>query len=165
MEARAHKDASMSRVMLLFWLVSVGTLGCRTVSRPEIAGTWVIVDKSLLPATQQSAASTLVLDPSGTFVATEVPGATYYAPPEVKDRVFSATGTWKLEKYEGRQEVRLVIQSITSGPSARLPYSSGLGISTGWSSVVLYYFQGDPDEGRRVDFEKQTGQTKAAGAQ
>lgn len=142
-------------VALALATILLATMGCREVTPATVAGTWVIVDRHLLSRTQKVAAATLVLDPNGTFVATEIPGDEYYAPPEVAGPdIISGSGVWRLVDREGRQTVELVFRDFTKGREWTGPFGFSLGIWNGWSTTALYYYQGDPDSGLRVSFEK-----------
>jgi hypothetical protein len=132
-------------------LVSLlGMLGCNSVQPSDLAGTWVMKDDSrrILPAELQKASGKLVLDANGTFVASDVPGL-FYFPGRHAARLESGSGLWKLVSREGRQQVQLDFQTIVGWKDA-LPYGTQLNVSSG----SLYYFWGDPDEGRRASFEK-----------
>lgn len=63
----------------------------------------------------------------------------------------TGSGTWKLG--DGG-EIRLTFTFIKDWNQNELPYGTALGTSQGWSALTLYYYLGDPDERRRVEFEK-----------
>jgi hypothetical protein len=131
-----------SKVSIL--MILVGMLGCDRIQPRDISGTWVIADNSrrVLPAELQRASSRIILNGDGSFVASELPGL-FYSP-----RLESGTGTWK-RTSEGNEKIQLNFQTIAAWKEA-LPYGTQLNVSDG----SLYYFLGDPDEGRRVSFEK-----------
>jgi hypothetical protein len=95
-----------------------------------------------------------VLDEDRTFVASEIPEDLLYPPPEGADRLVTGTGVWRLVSREGKQRVQLQFNTITSGQRGNVPYGTVLDVSAGWSTIDLYYFQGDADQGRRIEFEK-----------
>lgn len=66
-------------------------------------------------------------------------------------RLGTGSGTWGLVSLDGQQKVQLKFQVIANRKDT-LPYGAQLDISSG----SLYYFLGDPDDGRRVSFEKKS---------
>jgi hypothetical protein len=132
-------------------------IGCRGAQPTDVTGTWRVTDQSrrrFLSASQRNAAAQIVLDEDRTFDASEIPEDLLYAPPEVADRLVTGTGVWKLVSREGKQRVQLQFNTITSGQRGNVPYGTVLDVSAGWSTIDLYYFQGDADQGRRIEFEK-----------
>jgi hypothetical protein len=102
----------------------------------------------------QKASAKIVLNPNGTFVASDMPGLFFF--PEHRDaRLESGSGMWQLVSREGRQQVQLEFHEIADWKKNELPYGTQLDVSRGWSAVSLYYFLGDADEGRRIEFEKE----------
>jgi hypothetical protein len=135
----------------------LGLQGCRTVQPSEITGTRIVTDQSrqrFFSVSQRAAAARITLDTSGAFTATEVPEDLLYGF-LAADRLVTGTGIWKLVSREGGQQVRLQFNAITAGQRGNVPYDTNLYVSTGLTSTVgLFYFRGDPDEGRRIEFEK-----------
>ena len=140
---------------MTFCLLLLGMLGCKSVQSTDIPGTWTMNDTSrgVLPTGLPQASAKIVLDPKGTFVASDMPGLLFF--PERHDaRLESGSGTWKLVLSDGRQQVQLQFQQIDNWKKNELPYGTQLNVARGWSSLRLYYFIGDPDEGRRIELEK-----------
>jgi len=109
--------------------------------------------RQVLPSELQKASAKIVLDPNGTFVASDMPGLFFF--PGYRDaRLESGSGFWKLVSREGRQQVQLEFHAITDWKQTELPYGTQLDVSKGWSALSLYYFLGDADEGRRIEFKK-----------
>lgn len=155
-EAAKRPQGAMLRFLpATIFLLLLGIAGCKRVQPIEIPGTWVMNDASrqVLPAGLQQASAKIVLDPKETFIASDMPGL-FFFPGRHDARLESGSGTWKLVLSEGRQQVRLEFQQIDDWKKSELPYGTQLDVSKGWSSVNLYYFIGDPDEGRRIEFEK-----------
>jgi hypothetical protein len=94
------------------------------------------------------------LDGNGSFSASEVPDDLLYGPPAAADGLVTGGGTWKLVSREGKQQVQLDFSAIAIGRRGGVPYETYLDISKGWSATSLFYFQGDPDEGLRIEFEQ-----------
>ncbi|MGA3371607.1 MAG: hypothetical protein ABSC48_07585 [Terracidiphilus sp.] len=140
----------MLRSLPIACLLFLGILGCKSVQRDDLVGTWVIMDASreVLPAELRKAQGKIVLDAKGTFVASEMPGL-FYFPGVHSAQLETGSGTWRLEHSEGEQQVWLDFQIIADWKNG-LPYGTQLEVSRS----NLFYFLGDADEGRRIEFEK-----------
>lgn len=132
----------------------------RDVSMSDLSGTWTITDRSrkYLGPEAGGLAATIRLDQSGTFSARELPGSLLDSQATARSRLVTGDGTWKLTARDGRQEIQLVFDAIADPSSDRVPYGTQLHLWTSRSSVLLFYFEGDPDEGRRIEFEKTKAQ-------
>lgn len=128
----------------------LGVLGCRSVQLSDLVGTWMMKDTSTrsLPADLQNASANIVLEANGTFVASDMPGL-FYFPGRHPAQLESGSGVWKLVSHDGKQQVQLNFKTISDWKDV-LPYGTQLDVSKG----SLFYFLGDPDEGRRVAFQK-----------
>jgi hypothetical protein len=118
---------------------------------------WVVSAESrqrFLSAAQQKASAKIVLDANGSFVASEVPEDLLYGSPEAGAGFVTGSGVWKLLSREGRQQVQLEFRVITVGQRGNVPYGAQLDVSGGWSPKGLSYFQGDPDQVRRIEFAR-----------
>ena len=102
-----------------------------------------------LPTDVQEWTGRISLNRNGTFVASDMP-AFFYVPRREAAQSGSGTGLWKLVSRDGQQRLQLDFQTIEAWKKEDLPYSTQLHVS----SRSLFYFIGDPDEGRRVSFEK-----------
>jgi hypothetical protein len=124
--------------------------GCTRVGPSDLPGTWVIkaAYRRVLPAELQRAAATLTLEGVGTFVASDLPGL-FYVPGRHSVQPQSGSGVWRLVSREGERQLQLDFQTITGWKDV-LPYDTHLDASRG----SLFYFLGDPDERRKVSFEK-----------
>jgi hypothetical protein len=131
--------------MLLF-----GMLGCTSVGPSDLIGTWVIKDASrqVLPTELQKPSAKIVFDRNGTFVASGLPGL-FYFPGRHAAQLDTGSGAWRIVSRDGKQLVQLDFQAIEGWKDA-LPFGTQLNVSRG----SLFYFFGDPDEGRRVAFER-----------
>jgi hypothetical protein len=131
-------------------------LGCKSAQPTELPGTWLMTDESrqVLPTGLQQASAKIVLDAKGTFVAANVPGL-FFSPERRDARLESGSGTWRLVSRDGKQQVQLDFHEIVDWRRNELPYGTQLDVSRGWSALSLYYFLGDADEGRRIEFAKQ----------
>ena len=109
--------------------------------------------RQVLPGSMRQTSAKIVLDTNGTFVASNMPGLFFF--PEHRDaRLESGSGNWKLVTHDGDQQLELEFYEIADWKKNKLPYGTQLNIARGWSSLSLYYFFGDADEGRRIEFEK-----------
>jgi len=135
-------------------LVFIGSVSCKSVKSEDVTGTWVInnVSEQVLPTELRKAPAKIVLDANGTFVASDMPGL-FYFPGRRTAQLENGSGVWKLLSREGKQQVQLDFQAI-AGWKGALPYGTQLDVSTGSAIASLYYFVGDADEGRRIEFEK-----------
>jgi len=129
-------------------------LSCQSVQSTDLIGTWTMKESSrqILPAELRANSATIVMEANGTFVASDLPGIFDFPP--VNFRLYRGNGVWKLVSRKGKQQVQLDFHVIPSGSvTTKLPFTTEMDVSKGWS-VSLYYILGDPDEGRRVEFER-----------
>jgi hypothetical protein len=129
---------------------------CKSTEASDLTGTWVVTVESrqrFLSPTQQKAIARIVLEANATFVASEVPEDLLYGSRNTSFGLITGSGVWKLVKTEGREQVQLEFRAITVGQQGAVPYGTHLNVS-GRSSRSLYYFQGDPDQARRIEFER-----------
>jgi hypothetical protein len=129
-----------------------GMLGCKSIQPSELAGTWAMTEHSrqVLPAGLQKASGKIILNADGTFNASELPGLLYFPPDQ--PLLDSGSSIWKLVSHDDRQQIQIVFEATTSGSPIKVPFGTYIGVSRGWSSVSLFYFLGDADEGRRIEF-------------
>jgi hypothetical protein len=148
----------MSRVMLLAGLLPFGAPGCaRSVVRAsDLPGTWVLSDASRpgLPPAIRSAAATIVLDEDGKLRASEVPGEILFVEPETRDRPVTGSGVWRLDSKSRVQVLQLDFHAIDGSNGREVPLGTQLHVSAEATGLILFYFQGDPDAGRKVRFER-----------
>lgn len=148
----------MGKICAIAVVLLIGMLGCdRAVEVNEITGTWVITNNSrhLLATVQQNASARVLLERNGAFVASELPEDLLYGPPQVAGGLVAGSGHWKLTSRNGEQQVQLDFNVISSGQRRQLPYGTQLNVAKRGSSVSLFYFQGDADQGRKIEFSKQ----------
>jgi hypothetical protein len=101
-----------------------------------------------LPSDLQKAKPRIVLDASGSFVASDMP-ALFYVKESDTAKLENGNGVWKLVSRGGQQDLQLEFQSRANEQAA-----GSVGRRFHISGGSLFYFIGDPDEGRRVSFEK-----------
>ena|SRR5215203_617687 len=145
--------------MRLLWCVPLvllsGVLGCTRVEPADLPGTWVIQEASRanVPTALRRASGRIVFDRSGAFTAAELP-ALFEFPGLRSARLESGSGTWKIASTDGEPRVELVFRDIADWDGKALPFQAPLFVSGRSPSLQLYYFLGDPDEGRTVAFEQ-----------
>jgi hypothetical protein len=146
----------MLRFFSTFLLIVIGMMACKDVQPGNLNGTWVMNDASrrILPDDLRQASPKLVLDPNGSFTVTEMPGL-FYFPKRRPARLETGSGVWRLEVQEGRQMIQLNFHSIADWKQTDLPFGTQLNATKRWSTIVLYYYLGDPDSGRMIELEKQ----------
>ncbi len=150
----------MRRLLAMIFLLFFGMLGCKSTQPSDLAGTWVATDQSRKgwPPEFQKAEAKIIVNPDGTFVASELPEELHPVPPyEMKPRMRldSGRGTWKLTSWEGAQHLQLEFPDLPPmDGNSHSSYGLPLIVSRGWSILSMYYSLGDPDEVRRVTFEK-----------
>jgi hypothetical protein len=150
----------MLRFLPIAILLLLSMLGCQSVQPSELAGTWVMKETSrqVLPTELQNASVKIVLDVNGTFAASELPEELPPAPPsdmkQRRVRLDTGSGVWKLVSREGKQQVQLNFHAMLGSKEGDVPYGTQMDVEKWWSTVSLYYFLGDADEGRRVSFER-----------
>jgi hypothetical protein len=123
--------------------------GCNSIKADDLVGTWTMTESSraFLPVQLRTAAPKLTLNSDGTFSAVDFPGgrqakSTFAA-------ALSARGVWTVAPVNGSDRVQLRFQDDDSGQQLFISdwASDGPG-----SPIKLYYFDGDPDSGRRIVF-------------
>ena len=136
--------------VLLAIILLIPLAGCTKAKPEELVGTWRIVEGSrrVLPAHLKNAPAMIVLSGDGKFVVSALPGF-LNVPPELD----SGGGVWKLISRDGRQQLQLELRS-RQGNAPEVSFGATLEISKGFRNPSLYYFIGDPDEGRMVEFER-----------
>jgi hypothetical protein len=144
----------MSKFVLIVILMFLGLSGCKSVKPEQLTGTWLITNDSLknVPIELRKNSARIVLNADGSFTAFDLPSEFHFSPDGHGPG--GGKGDWKLAWQEGRLRVQLVFHEITN-KGIPGPFGMPLEISRGWSSIEsLYYFWGDPDSGRRVEFER-----------
>ena len=141
--------------MLPIAILLLGMLGCKSVESSDLAGTWVMKDASrqVLPAGLQKASAKIVMASNGTFLASDIP-AIFYFPGQHEARLEPGSGDWRVVSREAGQQVQLNFREIRDWNKKELPFGAQLDVSRAWTSTTLSYFVGDPDQGKRIDFEK-----------
>src|SRR5262245_58454336 len=144
----ADRKRTPKIIAALVLITGIG--GCRSPEPGDVIGTWAVSAESrqrFLPASQRNLLGTIILNEDGTFTATQLPDGLVEGPGPV-----TGSGVWKLIDHNGI-EVELEFRDIKKSKTVGIPYGTQLKISKTISGPAsgLYYFQGDPDEGRRID--------------
>jgi hypothetical protein len=116
----------------------------------------MLTEQTRTPVTSQprQATGTIDFEQGGRFSARDVPVGILGTQRTQQPHVFSGAGTWKLVSKGGSQEVELLFQEMQNSVSLRTPYGTRLIIGERGTSIVLFFFDGDPDEGRKVEFQR-----------
>ena len=132
----------------------------RGMSASELSGSWVVTrpTRARLPPDVRGAAATVRFEATGEFSARELPGGLLGEQPAnpaaTALRVITGSGTWKLILRRGGPDVQLTFDSIEGSPSMRTPYATRLHVWDHRPAILLFYFEGDPGEGKRIEFER-----------
>ena len=122
-----------------------------------MAGSWIVTDESrrdyFAPA-QQQAKAMIVLKPNGEFDAVEIPADLLYVEQKAESELVTGNGTWRLATEHGSEQVDLVFIAITVGRHGSTPFGTRLSASGRGQPMTLFYFRGDPDQARRVEFKR-----------
>ena len=142
-----------SRLVHLMILLSLSAIaGCNSVKANDLVGTWTMTESSrqYLPAELRAAAPKLTLNSDGTFTAVDLPGGRLVGS-AVVPVTRSAPGVWTVAPTDGSNRVQLRFQQEDYGEQLFISdwASDGPG-----SPTKLYYFDGDPDLGRRIVFTR-----------
>jgi hypothetical protein len=134
--------------------VVVRVLSCTGVQPDDLVGTWVMTETSRgrLSGDLRKAMPRIVLDASGSFVASDLPALFDAQEPAIL-KSESGSGVWKLVSRDGQQDLQLEFQTRANEQA-----TGSVGRRFHVSGGSLFYFIGDPDEGRRVSFEKKSRQ-------
>lgn len=155
-------------VIVLLALLHILLSSCRPVAEQQLVDTWTVSAESLhlLPSEQQVRGQ-LELGPQGIFKARELPGELFGAGQPV-----TGSGEWRLVGeestrttqsldllWEGHQTIRLSLATqIESGEERAREYGSELYVQNTGKGLQLYFYSGDPDEGRWIYFSRQDQQ-------
>jgi len=154
--------ANVTRLCPPFWgalLCVVSLVGCngKEPTENDMLGTWAVTDesRSILPAESRQVRAKLTLKRNGEFVSDGVPPELLYSMPGMASAApVSGTGTWKLGKVDGELALLLTYRAIDGPTEFKVPNGTRLLMDTHPDETELYFFLGDPDQGKRVDFRK-----------
>ncbi len=125
-------------------------VGCNGVKANDLVGTWTMTESSrqYLPAELQTVSPTLTLNSDGTFTTVAFPGRRQAGSTFVPV-ARSTRGVWTVAPTDGSNRVQL---TFTDEPSGGQLLISDWASDGPVSPTRLYYFEGDPDSGRRIVF-------------
>lgn len=145
-------------------VVLVATAGCRGVSESELIGTWTLTDESrqLLPEQSETSLASLRLATDGYFTARELPGELVG-----RDDLVTGTGEWSLAEassstgntltvwWRGGQTLRLRFSTFSGHDDGNVSFGTQMYAYSVRGRPRLFYYSGDPDEGRRIEFYRE----------
>jgi len=142
--------------MCLVALVLCGILSsCNSVKANDLVGSWAVTEQSrkYIAVELTSVSPRITLNSDGTFIAVDLPRERRIGSqsPPFADVVISGRGTWKILALGGNDRVSLRFEDNSGGEF----FISDWAMNGPWSSTTLYYFVGDPDEVRRIEFARQ----------
>jgi hypothetical protein len=140
----------MIKYILFILLSCIAILGC-AMNNGQIVGSWILenASRSKLAENQRNAKATIRFDADGRFAAYEIPEDLLYSG---GSGLVSGEGTWRL--VQERKQIQLNFDKITDGAKDTVPYGTQLFISRSLLGLGLYYYQGDPDLGRRIIYNR-----------
>lgn len=150
----------MARTILLIIFLLFGIMNCNKLSTDnDIVGTWVMRDSSRkhLPVASRKAPAEIILNTNRTFIASNIPGLLYVDPPGIL-KLDTGSGVWSILTLESGDRLQLEFRTSADGKKVTIPFGTQFFVSKGLSTVSLYYYIGDPDEGRKIEFYKVTPQ-------
>lgn len=148
---------NIARVFALVLVVTMAMVaGCKTekVRSDQLVGVWRIEGSDRIGSKPAATATTLSLDSSGKLVAISLPSGFIRIDGMKPEQALSGTGTWSLIDHGER--VLLVFTSIEGSNGQGLPYGAELFVQKSGSGFCLFYFDGDPDEDRRILFTRES---------
>jgi hypothetical protein len=130
--------------------LALGLVGCNEAKGADLVGTWGLTASSrgYVPQHMAGLSPRLVLSADGRFTATDLPGA-FHGTVGVVDRN-SGSGSWKFITKEGRQQIQVSFDG---------DYGTQFEIAKDGGVWKLFYFLGDPDDHRRLEYTKGTSST------
>jgi hypothetical protein len=138
----------------LVTLLLLTSAACKGIKSTDVAGVWFLTadSKERLSLVQQNVSITLILDSRGTFEFSQVPEGLIHSLPQSSDAKITADGSWNLASRDGSTLIDLRFRSMKEGRD--VGYGAHLYVSNSFSPTRLFYFQGDPDQGHRIEFER-----------
>ena len=140
-------------------ILLLGLAGCdgKDLATDSFVGTWAVTSgsKALLPAESQRRPGELAFAGDGRFSSEAIPGELLYSMPGMHSaEPVSGTGTWRVHKLDGNTALLLTFHNITTPNGYQVPNSTELLVDNLTRETTLYFFLGDPDQGKRVEFRK-----------
>lgn len=150
---------AMSRFISIALLLAALT-GCSKLVESDFEGEWTLRESSRdnLPTTAANASPELSLLVDRTFSISDAPMTLYMGAdvaPTAKTWLLSGSGTWRLTANEGHEIIELSFKSIRDGLGGRFPFQT-YSIPLQAGKQEIYYFEGDPDNYKRIVFERKS---------
>lgn len=146
------------RKILVAAICSLLIFGCTEakVTASDLTGTWGMNEDSrqYLSASAQKATARLILKEDGTFVASQIPGGLLYFPSEGHPPLVTGGGVWKVSDHGEGQQLQLEFRTVADAKTSEVPFGTQMFILGSGADTQIFYYQGDPDEGVRIKFQK-----------
>ena len=138
------------RIVVCVILLIVGC-GPKRWTSDLFEGTWRVEVNNL----NATAGATLTLSRDGKFTATSVP-ATFLGIADGK-QVLSGAGTWSIIQLDSAYDKRLqfTFTKVEGINLQNLPWGAQLLVQGSNKTPQLFYYVGDPDDGRKVVFRRE----------
>lgn len=139
------------------WLIVFSGCTGRGPSADDFVGTWVVTreSRSLLLDEPSGTAGKIILERSGAFVAEAVPSGLIYSVPGMSVGTYiSGSGDWRFGQLDGDDAILLTFRALKGNTEYKVPNGTQLLVDNISKEETLYFFLGDPDEGKRVSFRK-----------
>lgn len=149
-------------------LITLGfllALGCSEakVTAGDLVGTWVMTEDSRQYLSEhQTASAKFVLNENGDFLASQIPSGLLYLSSKGHPSLVTGSGVWKMSQGES-QQLQLEFRTLDANKSG-VPFGAQMFISGSGADIRIFYYQGDPDEGIRIKFQKLSDGEKSSGA-
>ena len=136
------------RMFLVLCLFAAAACNHSSPTGRDLAATWTIAEESwsLLSSEYRAEKVSLSLRSDGTFDAVDLPGELLYIEKPARDSVVSGSGRWELKREE------LTLDFTETNHAPRSTYRTSMLVEGDQQNPLLYYYSGDPDEGRRIYF-------------
>src|SRR5258706_1167130 len=148
----------MRRLWISALFLFYGLVGCTEtkITPTDLIGNWDVTEDTQrhLPAQFRTVSSRITIAENGTFSAIQVPSSIINMSEEKRVEFVNGAGSWKLNSDDTKQNLLLLFKSIEGAKSAEVPFGTQVEIAHVGAKIVLFYFQGDPDEAKRIKFEK-----------
>ncbi len=135
--------------------LQVVTVGCTRPDRSAdtVSGEWVLAKRSSKYLNQPPEVRVRIfIHRTGRFTAEGLPCTFLGSPPKGCHQI-TGGGAWKLANKAARDSITMTLESIEGNQDVDVPYGTQLWIKSADPHTVLFFFDGDPDLYRTIEFE------------
>lgn len=87
---------------------------------------------------------------NGTFRAIDLPGALLYLREPRRSETVSGSGRWGVQQSEGAGKVELDFSTFAHDGPTMTSFRTSLSVAIEEGHYILYFWLGDPDDGKRI---------------